>query len=155
MLSFQPRHKKHVPSLSHLNALAEGNYIRLQKLLPNGEAGTQLTFSLSNGSHKSISISVRIDEIHRYTTMLTIEQTEMLNAHFKGPVMQVRMYHDAGMAEVFRYQNKRVAEGSYHYPNTSMHQPDEKTRLNHFLAECLDHCLAHGHTEIPGWFTAE
>lgn len=153
MSNLRLRKKQHVPSLPKLSSLAESNYARLQKLLPDFKAGTQLTFSLSNGSHKNMKISVTIDEIHRYTTMLTIRQREKLSTVINGPVMQVRMYHDAGMAEVVRYQDKRVSDGVYPYPNPAMFQPDEKTQLNRFLADCLEHCLQHGHAEIPDWFT--
>lgn len=145
--------RSHIPSLPQLSSLAEGNYVRLQKLLPDSKAGTQLTFSLSNGSHKGMRISVTIDEIHRYTTMLTIQQREKLAPGLKGPRMQVRMYHDAGMAEVVRYQDKQVNQGTYQYPNPAMFQPDEKTQLNRFLADCLEHCLQHGHAEMSDWFT--
>ena len=154
-MSAQSVRKKYTPSLTQLSALAETNYVRLQKLLPNDKAGTQVTFSLRNGSHKGMHFSVRIDEIHKYTTMLTFSQHDRLTVGLDGVRLQVRMYHDAGMAEVIRYQGKHVVEGVHQYPNPAMYQPDEKTRLNGFLAECLEHCLTYGCAEIPVWLTAE
>lgn len=154
-MSVQSVRKKYTPSLTQLSSLAETNYVRLQKLLPDDKAGTQVTFSLRNGSHKGSRFSVRIDEIHKYTTMLTVNQQERLAPGLDGVQLQVRMYHDAGMAEVIRYQGKQVVEGTHQYPNPAMYQPDEKTRLNCFLAECLEHCLSYGCAEIPVWLTAE
>ena len=65
------------------------------------------------------------------------------------PRLEVRAYHDARMAEVIGAENARRFRGIYPYPNTAMHQPDEKTQLNLFLGEWLSHCIACGHELMP------
>ena len=65
------------------------------------------------------------------------------------PHMEVRVYHDARMAEVVGAENARRFRSIYTYPNAAMHQPDEKTQLNLFLGEWLGHCLACGHELQP------
>ena len=57
----------------------------------------------------------------------------------------MRLYHDARMAEVCVSQQISRLQSSYHYPNEKMHHRDEKEQCNHFLAEWLRFCLAHGY----------
>ncbi len=149
------RRKGYVPSLSQLSAMAESNYVRLSKLLPDQKAGTQLTFSLRSSSHPDFTISITIEEVHRYTTMLRMEHIGTSIPGVPAMRLHIRLYHDAGMAEVIRYQNRKVSQGAYQYPNASMHHPDEKAQWNQFLTECLEHCLAKGHTELMHGFTNE
>jgi len=83
-----------------------------------------------------------------YTTTLQVSQEHCLT-WLPVPKMEVRVYHDARMAEVIRAENARRFRGIYHYPNAQMHQPDEKNQLNLFLGEWLGHCLACGHELEP------
>ena len=66
--------------------------------------------------------------------------------------MTVRLYHDASLAEVVGsevtgYQKHRYLLPRYSYPNSAMHQRDEKSQLNQFLGEVLSLCLAEGRVE--------
>jgi len=65
------------------------------------------------------------------------------------PELEVRVYHDARMAEVVSAGASRHLLGRYPYPNQAMYQPDEKSQLNLFLGEWLSHCLACGHEAEP------
>jgi uncharacterized protein YqiB (DUF1249 family) len=56
-------------------------------------------------------------------------------------VVQVRLYHDAKMAEVISAQNIGSLKPSYQYPNTKMYQKNEKEMVNLFLAEWVQFCL--------------
>ena len=56
----------------------------------------------------------------------------------------MRAYHDAGMLEVGMFQSHRKIAARYQYPNHAMHQQDEKSQQNRFLADWLEHCLQHG-----------
>ena len=56
----------------------------------------------------------------------------------------MRAYHDAGMLEVGSFQSHRRIEPRYSYPNRHMHQQDEKSQQNSFLADWLEHCLGNG-----------
>jgi uncharacterized protein YqiB (DUF1249 family) len=148
--------KRYVPDLQEMASLCEGNYLRLMKLVPAEES--ERTFVLSGSSHEA-RVRLVIDEDHRYTTMLSVYQ-EGLSPQWLQPLsMQVRLYHDAMMAEVLGYQNQQRFEGRYAYPNSTMRLPDEKVQLNRFLAEWLDHCIRHGRIEatvaLPGQFAEE
>jgi len=56
----------------------------------------------------------------------------------------VRLYHDANVAEVVKCQRYQSFSPRYEYPNVDMHQIDEKAQMNRFLGELLTHCLSHG-----------
>lgn len=58
--------------------------------------------------------------------------------------LDVRLYHDASLAEVIGSQGYRRVLPRYDYPNTEMHLPDEQFQHNHFLGELLENCLLHG-----------
>ena len=55
--------------------------------------------------------------------------------------LNVRIYHDACVAEVMGYQKHRHFTSRYDYPNPDMFHKNEKQQLNKFLGEWLDHCL--------------
>lgn len=138
--------KRYVPDLQEMAALCEANYLRLLKLLPDDDDGH--AFVLRAGQHNA-RVRLVVDEDHRYTTMVSVSQ-EGLSPQWLQPLsMQVRLYHDARMAEVVGYQNQQRFDGRYPYPNPAMRLPDEKVQLNRFLAEWLDHCLKYGHAEPP------
>lgn len=146
--------RRYVPDLQELAAVCEANYLRLLRLLPDNVQ--QREFVL--GQDRTAHVRLTIEEDHRYTTMLRIEQEGCSPAWLQPQSMQVRMYHDAAMAEVLSYQHEQRFEGRYAYPNTAMRMPDEKVQLNRFLAEWLDHCLKYGQAsqslifvnEMPG-----
>lgn len=133
--------KRYIPDLVQMAAVCEANYIRLLKLLPNDQK--KHSFSV-NAGNKSVTVSLTITEEHPYTTMLDVQQQGLQNQWLQPQSMQVRMYHDANMAEVLSYQQHAQIKGSYTYPNQQMHSPDEKLQLNLFLAQWLGHCLEHG-----------
>ncbi len=133
--------KRYIPDLVKMAAVCEANYIRLLKLLPN-EQSTH-SFSLVIGK-KSVTVTLSITEEHPYTTMLEVSQHGIDSQWLQPQSMQVRMYHDANMAEVLGYQQHEQFKGSYTYPNQQMHSPDEKMQLNVFLSQWLGHCLEHG-----------
>ncbi len=139
--------QRYVPDLSVLSSLGQANYARLQKLVPDHTVGVQHTYSMSNGSQPALRISVKIEASHRYTTMLKVAQFDETANWVAPPVMSVRMYHDVRLAEVIGFQNERVREGRYDYPNDRMRLPDEKTQLNRFLADWLEHCIKFGHID--------
>lgn len=144
-MTTKPRH--YVPDLQLLSSLTEANYARLQKLIPEQEAGRRHVYQMSLGDEEDVRISVTIEEVHRYTSMLLVEQKGANHQLVPPPVMKVRMYHDAQMAEVIGFQSQRVSEGRYPYPNRHMRHPDEKTQLNRFLADWLEHCVRHGRAD--------
>lgn len=130
--------KKYVPNLSKMQALCEYNYTQFLRILPEcDEQGLAYRFSVKPGLHYVLTLS----EVAPYTTTIKIEQRDAQVPAFLKPSMEVRLYHDARMAEVLSSQNISAIAPSYPYPNHRMRQRNEKHLVNLFLAEWLAFCL--------------
>lgn len=131
--------------LLELQAACEANYLRLMRLLPEirNRPDTR-RIAMSQGDRLLGVLVLTVTESCPYTTTVQISQQDCL-PWLPVPQMDVRVYHDARMAEVIGAENARRFRGIYSYPNAQMHQPDEKNQLNLFLGEWLGHCLACGH----------
>lgn len=135
--------------LVELQAACEANYARLMQLLPAMREGAPARrVALSHGEQQFGVLALEVLETCPYTSTLCVRQEHSLG-WLPMPQMEVRVYHDARMAEVIGAQSARRFRGIYPYPNAAMHQPDEKTQLNLFLGEWLSHCLACGHELAP------
>ncbi len=135
--------------LLELQAACEANYARLLRLLPHMQGDQQSRrVALTQGEHRLGVLALDVLESCPYTTTLQVSQEHSL-PWLPVPRLEVRVYHDARMAEVIRAENARRFRSIYPYPNAAMHQPDEKTQLNLFLGEWLSHCLACGHELEP------
>lgn len=135
--------------LRELQAACEANYLRLLRLMPDMRSDAcERRVALSQGDLSLGVLRLEVLECCPYTTTVEISQQHCLS-WLPVPKMEVRVYHDARMAEVVRAENARRFRGIYAYPNAHMHQPDEKSQLNLFLGEWLSHCLACGHELEP------
>lgn len=136
--------------LVELQAACEANYARLMQLIPSMReaVGVQRRVALSQGELHLGVLALHVLETCPYTSTIEVRQEHSL-PWLPVPRMEVRVYHDARMAEVVGAQRARRFRGVYPYPNEAMHQPDEKTQLNLFLGEWLSHCLACGHEPVP------
>ncbi|MEK1908425.1 MAG: DUF1249 domain-containing protein [Pseudomonas sp.] len=131
--------------LVELQTACEANYARLLRLLPAMRDETnERRVALSQGDQLLGVLVLQVLEACPYTTTLRVSQEHSL-PWLPVPKLEVRVYHDARMAEVISAENARRFRSIYTYPNAAMHQPDEKTQLNLFLGEWLTHCLACGH----------
>ena len=148
--------KRYQPNLVSLMTLCANNYMLLLKVLGDATTlGETRQFFISD----FLTYAVSINEITRYTSLVTIEQESLLGLHtlptaLKSslrPRMVIRLYHDARMAEVVSTQDIRQVKPRYDYPNSNMHQQDEKQQTNQFLNEWLHLCLQLGqvHVEMP------
>jgi hypothetical protein len=132
--------RKYVPHLPTMLAICEANYTRMMRLLPDVDT-ERLEYQFSAG--KNLHYRIRIIESARYTSTLEMHQISSSTALFLQPAMQVRLYHDARVAEVIKNQRIGSFNASYSYPNQRMHQKNEKQMVNRFLAEWLQFCLHH------------
>ncbi len=139
----QSHHRsRHKVDLAGLQALCACNYVAIEKLMPQlrGESvGGFVVEAL--GGH---DVAVRILERAPYTTIIDIQQRGDAASPAPSPQFQVRVYHDARMAEVVACQGHRHIKPRYDYPNAKMYQRDEKFQLNRFFGEWLGLCLANG-----------
>jgi len=135
--------RKYVPDLKRQQALGEGNYMRLLKLLPDLDHCDLREFQLVHEGHRAL-VRLQVEERFTYTTTVVVShQYENVSEWLDAPRLVVRLYHDARVAEVICMRRRQLS-GVYPYPNRQMHQPDEKSQLNTYLHEWLSHCLAHG-----------
>ncbi|MGB1263225.1 MAG: DUF1249 domain-containing protein [Cognaticolwellia sp.] len=137
--------KKYRPHLPTLMTLCEVNYMLLLRVLADKEqVGEQRCFFISD----FLSYRVQVNEVTKYTTLLTINQEANIDGYnltaLFRPKMVVRLYHDARMADVISNQDVQQIKPRYDYPNRQMHLPDEKQQINFFLKEWLQLCLQLG-----------
>jgi hypothetical protein len=131
--------RKYVPKLANMHQVCEVNYGRLLKLIPDCDTeDLQYQFKIND----SLLYTIKIIACSRYTSTLEMSQKNQTGFEFMRPLVQVRLYHDAKMAEVLSAQNIGSLKPSYRYPNIKMYQRNEKEMVNLFLAEWLQFCLS-------------
>jgi len=134
-------HRYQIDLSGHL-ADCEMNFRRLQQLLPvDAAAGDCLRFGLAANT-----VELLVKERAPYTTMLELRLHKPLFADLPAPLLHVRVYHDAKLAEVMGSRGLRPHKPRYRYPNASMFQRDEKAQQNTYLGEWLSLCLELGHS---------
>ena len=123
--------------LAALPVVYERNYSYLLELIPElGSLHDKTRITLNDLEH----LEIVIREQSPFTTVLDIDHV-LDNAHLPDMAMSIRVYHDARMAEVIRYQRHSRIQPSYAYPNKDMHQPLEKRQINLFFSDWLKHCF--------------
>ena len=124
----------------------EQNFSRLMRLLP------MLHDSEARVATEAVRVAealvVQVLEHHKYTTVIRLTHDLPELTRVPQPVMTVRIYHDASVAEVLSYQHVSRFQPKYDYPNPNMHQIREKSRLNEFLGEWLEYCLSRGRSVL-------
>ncbi|MEP0354176.1 MAG: DUF1249 domain-containing protein [Paraglaciecola sp.] len=131
--------KKYVPKVASMHKVCEFNYGRLLRLLPDCDTeDLEYQFEIS----PALQYTIKIIECSRYTSTIEMSQKSHVGFEFLQPIVQVRLYHDAQMAEVLQAQNIGSLKPSYQYPNIKMYQKNEKEMVNLFLAEWLQFCLS-------------
>jgi uncharacterized protein YqiB (DUF1249 family) len=122
-----------------MHQVCEHNYGRLLRLLPDCDTQElEYQFNVS----QALRYTIKIVECSRYTSTLEMSQKSQAGFEFLRPIVLVRLYHDAKMAEVLSAQNIGSLKPSYQYPNIKMYQRNEKEMVNVFLAEWLQFCLS-------------
>lgn len=126
------------------------NYMRLRKLFPALAQVDCRCIGLRTGAgdvaKRGEMVVITVLERTRYTTLLAIaSQGGDRPRWWPAPVMQVRLYHDARLAEVVAWDRELRVYPKNGYPNERMLQPDEKYQWNHYLGEWLANCIEHGY----------
>ena len=124
-----------------MQRLCELNYKRLLTIA--GETLCDQVDTTLLLSHRHFTSKLTVCEQTRYTTVISLvpekrQQNRDTWLSSNQPHLMVRLYHDVRMAEVIAANQYRNLAIYYDYPNTYMHQPDEKYQLNHLLAEWLE-----------------
>jgi hypothetical protein len=123
--------------LHRLINLYEYNYRRLNALVPAlHDAEGVLMLRDDNHMH----FSLHIIEQCKYTTMLTLKHYFDSDEHVVDMELNIRISHDAAVAEVVFCQHHGRLEPTYEYPNEKMYHKDEKYQHNRLLADWLSLC---------------
>ena len=134
--------------LSARIAVCDANFLRLLKLMPDFSTGQSrvILFPAVTEGQAEQRLELQVLESFRYTTTLalTLVLAEAVPDWFKTPGMIVRLYHDAGTAEVISYQDQRGFKAVYQEDEAPRFSWDEKYQINLFLAEWLTLCLQDG-----------
>lgn len=131
-----------------LMAQCESNYARLLPFI--SALGERDSLDLALGRGRPRTVHIRVLERSPYTTTLRL-QDQALHDAMPAPRLTVRLYHDARLAEVTEASPFRRVQARYPYPNSQMHQRDEKAQWNRFLGEWLAHVHDHGRDAAPPW----
>jgi len=135
--------------LASLQAQCALNYAHLIRLLPQiRQIGSSKPIALTHGQHDWGVLHFQVVEVCPWTSSVQLSH-DYTGTWLHLPALVVRVYHDLRLAEVIGTQSRRPFACRYPYPNAAMHQPDEKSQLNGFLGQCLNHCLAVGHQPLP------
>lgn len=138
---------KFIPDLSKQQALCEANYARIMKLMPDIHQDDEREFQVSLAGQES-TVHLKVEERFTFTTTVIVRLSMSRRSEWlEAPQLQVRLYHDARLAEVICPQTRYQLKGKYPYPNKLMYQPDEKMQLNDYLAQWLSFCLNHGYQQ--------
>ena len=125
--------------LADLHALCEVNYHRLMRLFPDYEQRADWDFAAGD-----VTVALEVTARGRYTTDMRLRYHSATPRVWAGSYFDLRLYHDARMAEIVHCSTSRRFEARYRYPNPDMLQRDEKYQQNRFAAELLSFCLTHG-----------
>ena len=99
--------------LLELQAACEANYLRLMRLLPEMRNRPDTRrIAMSQGDRLLGVLVLTVTESCPYTTTVQISQQDCL-PWLPVPQMDVRVYHDARMAEVIGAENARRFRGIY------------------------------------------
>lgn len=142
------RHGRYRLDFRALMAQCEANYARLLPLM--SALGERDDMALELGNEQPHTLQLRVLERSPYTTTLRLHDQELLDT-LPAPVLTVRLYHDARLAEVTEARPFRGVQARYGYPNRHMHQRDEKAQWNRFLGEWLSHLHDHGRDAANDW----
>lgn len=138
---------RYTVDLQHLQTVCALNYGRFRRLLPEPEGQDHYRFHWEQPGPEPALLEIRVLERSVYTDTLELHLSTMRLPWCPRLDMEVRIYHDAELAEVLRFQRARRIPARNRYPNPAMQGRDEKTQVNEFLAECLDHCLREGYAD--------
>ncbi|VAW59716.1 hypothetical protein MNBD_GAMMA08-1174 [hydrothermal vent metagenome] len=118
----------------------EDNYMKLRKLIPELDKIKTSAISTSAGH---LNLHLEIVERSKFTSTLRLSYcfTEQGETRLE-PNLKIRIYHDAGLAEVMSgklHHGKLVLD---HLPADALKQ---KWQLNRFLSKWLKYCLRQNH----------
>lgn len=119
----------------------EDNYIKLRKLIPNLQ---QIQTSAVSESEGHLNLHLNIVERSKFTTTLLLSYCFADKTETRmEPNLKIRIYHDAGLAEVM---SGKLHHGRLILDRLPSDALKEKWQLNRFLSKWLKYCLRQKHS---------
>jgi uncharacterized protein YqiB (DUF1249 family) len=150
--------RNYKPYVPDFLTLCERNYAQLRFFLPGAVAAHHASDEgarlMTAGDSKVIQINeyegyrIKLLELCKFTTTIKIEHVSDTALGWMRPQFEVRLYHDARLAEVVSCQQVRRFKAVYDYPNLEMMQPDEKRQINLLLRDWLMLCQRQGYHSV-------
>jgi len=147
---------RYTVDLAAMHTLYEWNYARLQKLLRGAGAHERIGLLnpleyawASEAAEFEPVLQLQRVERTRYTETWRLAQMTQTMPWCPELDMEVRIYHDARMADVLRFQSARRIPAIVPALHVAGWRPNEKQLVNQFLGDCLQHCLTHGLPRDP------
>lgn len=139
-MSFEPlRHnRRYVPNLAAQQAESASNYLLLNRLMMLLDQDRQAIFGVPGQGHILLTETER-SAYTSFVTLVGLDRAQWLQV----PQLDVRVYHDARMAEIASIDGYRPVQGSHSRTNRRR-QVDEKQQINTYLGEWLRYCLDAG-----------
>ena len=125
---------------SLLISLFETNYLKAEELFPKKLNTHFFSFSLPEGNLNN-NVSINRISFSSHTDLFIIKQSKFKTLGLKNIEIEVVIYHDAKMAEVTKFNKKRIPWFMNYYSKLSIYSKDEKLQWNLFLFEWLKFSL--------------
>lgn len=139
-MSFLPnrRNRRYVPNLAAQQAESASNYLLLVRLMSVLNSEREAIFGVP-GQGQILLTETQRSPYTSFVTLVGLDRAKWLQV----PQLDVRMYHDARMAEVASIDGFRPVQGSHSRADRQRHA-DEKQQINTYLGEWLRYCLDAG-----------
>ena len=134
--------KEKYSKLKSFHFVCEKNYLLFSQILPSLNQESIFSFGLTMGNSKLNEVSISLNKISKFTSDIKVCFSAELSKEIE---IEVRLYHEAKMCEVIRFQG-------YHQSLISIlpsqkkfgFTKDEKYQWNSFLNKFLTICKESG-----------
>ena len=128
--------------LNQLLRLYERNYQKLVSFFPLNKTENQIHYLIPEGP-LNYEIRITCKKLSKHTSIIDIKKSKSFSL-MQDTRIEIFIYHDAKMAEVRKFNDKKQFWLRNQYPNKNMLSRDEKFQWNYFLEEFLTHTKKHG-----------
>lgn len=164
MVTLSALKPRYTVDLAGMHALYEFNYARLQKLLRGSGVGDHLgavsPLEFAWGDRQDVMLASELISVQPVLQLQRVERTRYTETWRLAQMtptlpwcpeldMEVRLFHDARMADVLRFQAARRIPAIVPAQHQSGWRVNEKQLVNEFLGDCLQHCLRFGLPRDP------
>ena len=128
--------------LKEFHFFCEKNYLLFSKLISNFEKEKSFSFGIPLGSLKVNKVFISLSRVSKFTSDIEISFSAELSKKIE---IEIRLYHEAKMCEVIRFQGFHQSLVSI-FPSQKKFgfTKDEKFQWNSFLNKFLTVCIESG-----------